>query len=112
MRTDAERIAELWDRRDSLGVGDTDALEVVRGVIQKLDDGSERVAEVVDGEVVVHEWLKQAILLLFRLAALEVTEVGPFEFRDRLPLKRSMTAFASSPAPAPAGARTSSRARC
>ena len=35
--------------------------------IDLLDRGEARVAEVVDGEVVVHEWLKQAILLLFRL---------------------------------------------
>jgi 2,3,4,5-tetrahydropyridine-2-carboxylate N-succinyltransferase len=91
MSSDAERIAELWARRETLGVGDVEALELVRSVVQKLDDGSERVAEVVDGEVVVHEWLKQAILLLFRLAEMEVTEVGPFEFRDRLPLKHGMT---------------------
>jgi len=90
MSSEAERIAELWERRDTLGVTDTDALELVRSVVQKLDDGSERVAEVIDGQVVVHEWLKQAILLLFRLAELEVIEVGPFEFRDRLPLKRNL----------------------
>jgi 2,3,4,5-tetrahydropyridine-2-carboxylate N-succinyltransferase len=88
--SEADRIAELWARRDSLGVGDGDALATVRGVVQRLDDGTERVAELVDGEVVVHEWLKQAILLLFRLAELEVTEVGPFQFRDRLPLKRNL----------------------
>ncbi len=90
MSSDAERIAELWERRETLGVGDAEALALVRSVVQKLDDGSERVAELVDGEVVVHEWLRQAILLLFRLAEMEVTEVGPFEFRDRLPLKRNL----------------------
>jgi 2,3,4,5-tetrahydropyridine-2,6-dicarboxylate N-succinyltransferase len=90
MSSEADRIAELWERRDTLGVGDTDALELVRSVIQKLDDGSERVAEVVGDEVVVHEWLKQAILLLFRLAEMEVIEVGPFQFRDRLALKRDL----------------------
>ncbi len=89
MSGDAERIAELWARRESLSPADTDALELVRSVIGRLDDGTERVAEMLDGGVVVHEWLKQAILLLFRLAELEVIEVGPFEFRDRLPLKHS-----------------------
>ena len=39
-------------------------------------------------QVVVHQWLKQAILLLFRLRAMETMEVGPFEFADKLPLKR------------------------
>jgi 2,3,4,5-tetrahydropyridine-2-carboxylate N-succinyltransferase len=86
-----EQIAELWARRDSLGVGDADARATVREAVQLLDDGRARIAEP-DGEggVVVNEWLKQAVLLLFRLEDLEVTEVGPFQYRDRLPLKRDM----------------------
>ncbi len=56
-------------------------------VLAKLDDGQVRVAEVVDGEVVVHEWVRQAILLLFRLRGLERVEVGPFEYLDKLELK-------------------------
>jgi 2,3,4,5-tetrahydropyridine-2-carboxylate N-succinyltransferase len=43
---------------------------------------------VVDGDVVVHQWLKQAILLVFRLLDMEVVEVGPFEYHDKIPLKR------------------------
>jgi 2,3,4,5-tetrahydropyridine-2-carboxylate N-succinyltransferase len=42
---------------------------------------------VIDDQVVVHEWLKQAILLLFRQATLATQELGPFEFTDRIPLK-------------------------
>src|SRR5262249_48688441 len=49
--------------------------------------GEARVAEVVDGEVVVHEWLKYAVLLLFRLSRMETTELGPFEYHDKIPLK-------------------------
>ncbi len=45
-----------------------EARAVVHEAIELLDRGEARVAEVVDGEVVVHEWLKQAILLLFRLS--------------------------------------------
>ncbi len=56
-------------------------------VLAKLDDGQVRVAELVDGEVVVHEWVRQAILLLFRLRGLERVEVGPFEYLDKLELK-------------------------
>ncbi len=53
----------------------------VEEAIELLDRGEARVAEVgPDGEVVVHEWLKMAILLLFRLRAIETTEVGPFEY--------------------------------
>ena len=77
-----ERIAELDDRDDA-------ARATVEEAIALLDDGSARVAEVTpDGDVVVHEWLKRAILLLFRLRAVEVEQAGPFEYADRLPLKR------------------------
>ncbi|HET9671568.1 MAG TPA: 2,3,4,5-tetrahydropyridine-2,6-dicarboxylate N-succinyltransferase, partial [Actinomycetota bacterium] len=37
---------------------------------------------------VVHEWVKEAVLLYFRVRGLRTTEVGPFEYHDRLPLKR------------------------
>jgi 2,3,4,5-tetrahydropyridine-2-carboxylate N-succinyltransferase len=57
-------------------------------VITKLDDGEIRVAEILDsGEVFVHEWIKKAILLLFRLRGLVSVEAGPFEYLDKLELK-------------------------
>lgn len=83
------QIEELWNRASQLSPSDTDALKVVSEAIDLLDSGAARVAEVDPGtdEVVVHQWLKQAILLLFRLRSMETTEVGPFEFADKLPLK-------------------------
>ncbi|MDQ6726585.1 MAG: 2,3,4,5-tetrahydropyridine-2,6-dicarboxylate N-succinyltransferase [Actinomycetota bacterium] len=88
------QIAELWDRRSELTPDDHDALAVVREAVALLDCGEARVAEVDEatGEVVVHIWLKQAILLLFRLSAMETMELGPFEFADRIPLKRGWVA--------------------
>ncbi|HET7721387.1 MAG TPA: 2,3,4,5-tetrahydropyridine-2,6-dicarboxylate N-succinyltransferase, partial [Acidimicrobiales bacterium] len=81
-------IEELWARRDEVGPGDADARAAVEEAIDLLDTGAARVAEVgADGEVVVHQWLKQAILLLFRLNEIETAEVGPFEYADKLPLK-------------------------
>ncbi len=84
------RIEELWNRASELGPTDTDALAVVTEAIEMLDRGTARVAEIDPrtDQVVVHLWLKQAILLLFRLRAMETIEVGPFEFADKLPLKR------------------------
>lgn len=83
-----EDIEALWDRREQLGPGSTQEAEQVRQAISLLDAGQARVAELgPDGEVVVHEWLKHAILLLFKVTAIEVTELGPFEYADRLPLK-------------------------
>ncbi|MGA3147086.1 MAG: 2,3,4,5-tetrahydropyridine-2,6-dicarboxylate N-succinyltransferase [Acidimicrobiales bacterium] len=90
MATLQSRIEELWERAAELGPSDSDALAVVTEAIELLDRGTARVAEVdaATDEVVVHQWLKQAILLLFRLRSMETIEVGPFEFADKLPLKR------------------------
>ena len=86
----AGRIDALWDRAAELSPADTDALAVVTEAVDLLDRGAARIAEIdpVTDQVVVHQWLKRAILLLFRLRAMETIEVGPFEFADKLPLKR------------------------
>ncbi|HYE78066.1 MAG TPA: 2,3,4,5-tetrahydropyridine-2,6-dicarboxylate N-succinyltransferase, partial [bacterium] len=83
-------IEELWERRAELRPGDSAPMEAVHQAISLLDSGEARVAEVdsATAEVVVHQWLKQAILLLFKLSGLEVTQLGPFEYADRIPLKR------------------------
>jgi len=82
------QIEELWERRAELTSADTDAADVIREAIDLLDRGEARVADVVDDSVVVHEWLKHAILLLFKVQELETIEAGPFEYVDKLPLKR------------------------
>jgi 2,3,4,5-tetrahydropyridine-2,6-dicarboxylate N-succinyltransferase len=83
------QIRELWEHRDNLTavMPESDAREVVRSAIDLLDTGEARVAELVGDRVVVHEWLKQAILLLFRLSKMETLELGPFEYADKIPLK-------------------------
>jgi 2,3,4,5-tetrahydropyridine-2-carboxylate N-succinyltransferase len=91
-----EAIEDLWTERGkgALSPGDPEAYEVVRRAIDLLDTGGARVAEVDEpsGEVVVHEWLKQAILLLFSLTSVTTVELGPFEFADKLPLKHGFEA--------------------
>ena len=82
------RIGELWAGRAGLSTGDAEARRVVHEAIDLLDTGEVRVAEIgSDGDVVVHEWLKQAILLLFKLSEMSTIELGPFEFADKIPLK-------------------------
>jgi 2,3,4,5-tetrahydropyridine-2,6-dicarboxylate N-succinyltransferase len=61
-------------------------------VMAGLDSGELRVAEKIDGAWRTHAWLKQAILLYFRLRKMETMEVGPFEFRDKIPLKKNLEA--------------------
>src|ERR1700733_4252491 len=96
-RTESDLTAavdELWSRGDRLDSSDGDALATVTAAIDLLDRGEARVAEIDSqrDEVVVHEWLKRAILLFFRLRSMETTEVGPFEYADKLPLKHDYAA--------------------
>ena len=88
------QIEELWERRGELSPEDLNAASVVHEAIELLDTGQARVAEVdpTTDEVVVHEWLKKSILLLFAVRGMETTEVGPFEYADKLPLKRNFAA--------------------
>jgi 2,3,4,5-tetrahydropyridine-2-carboxylate N-succinyltransferase len=82
------QIEELWDRGSDLAPDDADAMRIVRDAITLLDTGQARVAELTPaGDVVVHEWLKLAILLLFRLSTMETIELGPYEYADKIPLK-------------------------
>jgi 2,3,4,5-tetrahydropyridine-2-carboxylate N-succinyltransferase len=84
----ASRIDDLWEHRAELSPADAEANADVTAAVDLLDGGEARVAEIVDdGTVVVHEWLKKAILLLFRLRAMETTTLGPFEYHDKIPLK-------------------------
>ncbi len=77
-----ERIERAFD------TGAMDA-EAVEAVIAALDQGRLRSAEPgpVPGGWLVNEWVKKAILLYFQLRDVETIEVGPFEYRDRIPLK-------------------------
>ncbi len=84
-----QTITALWAARDDLAsvMTEVEGRAAVHQAIELLDSGDARVAEVVGDDVVVHQWLKYAVLLLFRLARMDVTEVGPFEYRDKIPLK-------------------------
>ena len=75
-------IEALWANFDATRSG------VVEEAIAALDRGELRVAEKRGDEWVVHEWVKKAILLFFRLRKMEPVEVGPFLYHDKIPLKR------------------------
>ncbi|HWE65524.1 MAG TPA: 2,3,4,5-tetrahydropyridine-2,6-dicarboxylate N-succinyltransferase [Acidimicrobiales bacterium] len=87
-------IEELWERRSELSPRDTEAAAVVEEAIGLLDSGQARVAEVdpASDQVVVHEWLKKAILLFFTVRGMATIEHGPFEYADKLPLKHDFVA--------------------
>ena len=65
---------------------DPDA-EAVEETVRMLDAGEVRVAEPHGDGWRVNAWVKEAVLLFFRVRGLTTVEVGPFEYHDRLPLK-------------------------
>ncbi len=82
------RIRHWYEQIGDVTPAHLEARRDVELVIAQLDDGLVRVAEIDEhNEVVVHDWVKQAILLLFRLREMTTTEAGPFEFHDKLELK-------------------------
>jgi 2,3,4,5-tetrahydropyridine-2,6-dicarboxylate N-succinyltransferase len=88
------QIDALWEHQDDMTavMSETEAAVAVRAAIDLLDRGEARIAERVGDEIVVHQWLKRAILLLFRLTHMETMELEPFEYRDKIPLKRDYEA--------------------
>ncbi len=79
-------------------LGDSAHAEAVFHTIAGLDSGAIRVAsppaDLADASApwVTHAWVKEAILLYFALQQMTVHEVGPFEFYDKVPLKRGLAA--------------------
>jgi 2,3,4,5-tetrahydropyridine-2-carboxylate N-succinyltransferase len=88
------QVTGLWHMLGDLSPRDTDARAIVLQAVSLLDTGQARVAEIdpVTDDVVVHEWLKLAILLLFRLSDMATTELRPFEYHDKIPLKTGYAA--------------------
>ena len=90
MATTEEIIGEAFEGRLDSAAPEVGA--AVNETIGRLDRGEIRVAERVDGEWRTNAWIKQAILLYFRLAQMETIELGPFEFYDKVPLKKNLAA--------------------
>ncbi len=84
MRT---QIECAWDNRDLLYNPET--IKAIEAVIEEIDKGRLRVAEPLpDGTWQVNEWVKKAVVLYFPIRKMETIEVGPFEFHDKMALKK------------------------
>ena len=81
-----ELIEKAWIDRELLKTEEIQT--AVREVVASLDKGALRVAEP-DGENwKVNEWIKKAVIMYFPIQQMEVIEVGPFEFHDKIALKK------------------------
>ena len=78
-------IEEAWNDRNLLKEKST--VDAINQVIEKLDKGELRTAEIEKGNWVINEWVKKAVVLYFPTRKMETIEVGPFEFHDKMKLK-------------------------
>ena len=87
----ADIIATGWERRAEIGPGRVDAKlkDAIERVIGDLDAGAIRVAEKRDGTWTVNQWVKQAVLLSFRINENRVIEAGYTRYFDKVPSKYS-----------------------
>lgn len=90
--TDLQQIIEqAWEDRELLKKSVTQ--QAVQEVMAQLDRGELRVAQPTnDGEWQVNDWVKKAVVLYFPLQKMRTIEVGPFEFHDKIPLKKDFAA--------------------
>ncbi len=80
-------IEAAWDDRSLLHQPET--IRAIEHVIAEIDNGLLRVAEPGDdGNWIINEWVKKAVILYFPIRQMETIEVGPFEFHDKMALKR------------------------
>ncbi len=91
-----QMIAEAWENRSLLE--DETYTDAIRNVIDKLDEGNLRTAEPVreatfnmepEQKWQVNEWVKKAILMYFAIQKMETYTLPPFEFYDKMKLKKN-----------------------
>ncbi|HSU29551.1 MAG TPA: 2,3,4,5-tetrahydropyridine-2,6-dicarboxylate N-succinyltransferase [Chitinophagaceae bacterium] len=80
-------VLQAWNDRELLK--DKKYIEAIRSVIEELDKGRLRVAEPAGTGWQVNEWIKQAILLYFAIQPMQTWDIEPFQFYDKMLLKKN-----------------------
>ena len=83
-------IDAAWEERDAISPATRgEVRQAVDAALAALDSGAARIAEQADGQWIVHQWLKKAVLLSFRLNPMELIAGGPGagHWWDKVPSK-------------------------
>jgi 2,3,4,5-tetrahydropyridine-2-carboxylate N-succinyltransferase len=80
-------ISEAWKNRELLK--ENQYADAVKKVIEEVDKGRLRTASPSDNGWKVNEWVKQAILMYFGIQPMQTWNVEPFEFHDKMLLKKN-----------------------
>jgi len=78
-------IEDAWDNRNLLS--ESDYINAINTVIERLDKGEIRVAELIGTRWHTNDWIKKAVILYFPTRAMEEIKTGPFVFHDKMKLK-------------------------
>lgn len=81
------QVEQAWLNRDLLSEKATQ--RTINLLIEMLDRGILRIAEPGTDGWIINEWLKKAVILYFPIRQMETIELGPFEFHDKMLLKRN-----------------------
>ncbi len=79
-------IENAWLNRQLLKEEKTN--KCIKAVIKEIDQGKLRVAQETKNGWEVNQWIKKAVILYFPIQKMETIEMGPFEFHDKMKLKR------------------------
>ena len=82
-----KKIEEAWEDRTLLEK--KSYRKAIRGLIKLLDKGEVRVAEPSEEGWIVNDWIKKGVVLYFPIQKMKTIEIGPFEFHDKIPLKKN-----------------------
>ncbi len=85
-----KRVAAAFADRALLS--DPVTRQAVLRAVEALDRGAVRVAEKRDGAWTVNAWVMQAVNLYFAVTGMQTYDVGPFQWRDKIPLKKDLEA--------------------
>lgn len=78
-------VEEAWEDRALLR--ENAYINAIETVIERLNKGEMRVAELIMNRWHVNDWIKKAVILYFPICDMEEIKVGPFVFHDKMKLK-------------------------
>lgn len=79
-------VEQAWEERSLLK--EAQYVQAIENTLELLDKGTLRVAQKSNGGWKVNEWIKKAVILYFPTRKMQTIEAGPFEFHDKIPLKK------------------------
>jgi 2,3,4,5-tetrahydropyridine-2-carboxylate N-succinyltransferase len=87
MKTTEILVNKAWEERTRLQ--ENKYQKAILETLENLDKGKVRVAEPSGDSWKVNDWIKKAVIMYFLIRKMTVSEVGIFEFHDKIPLKHS-----------------------